>query len=114
MDFLNPQEYESAPPEDPNLRLSLLNFISLMGSTQETYEVIRGNTQQIFPGAELLLYYQANEQRTRTLPGLTFWEHHTPHVPQVLHYIHRALFTLGNLPNLWGALLRPEGTQGVK
>ena len=74
-DFLDLQEYESAPPEDPNLRLSLLNFISLMGSSRETYEAIRENTQQIFPGAELLSYYQA-EQRTRKLTGLTFWEHH--------------------------------------
>ena len=74
-DFLDPQEHESAPPDDPNLRLSLLNFISLMGSSQDTYEVIRRNTQECLPGAELLSYFQV-ERRTRNLTGLVFWEHH--------------------------------------
>ena len=58
-DFLNPEEHKSTPPDDPNLRLSLLNLISLMGSSRDTYDAIRQNTQQSFPGIELLSYYQA-------------------------------------------------------
>ena len=74
-ELLDPQEHKSTPLDDPNLRLSLLNFISLMGSSQDTYEAIRRNTQQSFPGINLLSYYQA-EQCTKDLTGLTSWEHH--------------------------------------
>jgi hypothetical protein len=74
-EFLDPQEHDSTPPDDPNLKLSLLNFISLMGSSRETYEAIRQNTQQICPGIELLSHFRV-ERCTRKLTGLVFWEHH--------------------------------------
>ena len=73
--MLNPQEHTSTPPDDPNLKLSLLNFISFMGCSQGTYEAARQNTQQCFPDIDLLSYYQV-EQRARNLSGVITWEHH--------------------------------------
>ena len=73
--FLNPQEHDSTPPDDPNLRLSLLNFISLIGSSQDTYKAVHQNTQQTLPGIDLLSFYRA-ERCTQTLTGVVSWEHH--------------------------------------
>ena len=44
-DFLEPQEHESTPPDDPNLKLSLLNYISFMGSSQDVYEAAHQNAR---------------------------------------------------------------------
>ena len=74
-DLLEPQDNPSTPLDDPNLRLSLLNFVKLMGSSQDAYEGIRQNIEQCFPDADLLSYYRV-ERRTRDLTGLVFWEHH--------------------------------------
>ena len=61
--------------DDPGLRLSLLNYITLMGSSRDSYEAVRQNTQLCIPGTELLSYYQV-EQRAKDLSGLVSWEHH--------------------------------------
>ena len=74
-EFQNPQECPSALPDDPTLRLSLLNFISLIGSSHETYEDIRRNFQACYPDTETFSYYQA-ERRARNLSGVVTWEHH--------------------------------------
>ncbi|KAF9786383.1 hypothetical protein BJ322DRAFT_1108239 [Thelephora terrestris] len=37
-ELLEPQEHESIPPDDPILKLSLLNYVSLLTSSQEAYE----------------------------------------------------------------------------
>ena len=37
-ELLEPQEHKSTPPDDPNLKLSLLNYISFMGASQHIYE----------------------------------------------------------------------------
>ena len=74
-ELLDPQEHTSTPPDDPNLKLSLLNFISFMGCSQGTYEAARQNTQQCFPDIELLSYYQV-ERRAQNLSGIVTWEHH--------------------------------------
>ena len=42
-EFLNPWEHNSMPPDDPALKLSLLNFISFMGHPQSAYESARRN-----------------------------------------------------------------------
>ena len=57
-ELLDPQEHATTPLDDPSLRLSLLNYISLMGSSRDTYEAIRQNIQECIPGTELLSYYQ--------------------------------------------------------
>ena len=75
VDFLNPEELESTPPDDPNLKLSILNYLSLIGSSQGTYEAIRQNIQQCAPGVDLLSHYQV-ERHARDLTGLVIWEHH--------------------------------------
>ena len=57
-ELLDPQEHATMPLDDPSLRLYLLNYISLMGSSRDTYEAVRQNIQECIPGTELLLYYQ--------------------------------------------------------
>lgn len=74
-ELLEPQEHASTPPEDPLLKLSLLNYISLMGCSQEAYEETRENTRQCFPDVKLLSLWQV-KRRTRILSGLVSWEHH--------------------------------------
>ena len=57
-EFLWPQEHESIPPNDPALRLSLLNYISLLGSSsQDAYEAVRKNTQRCYNNIEILSHY---------------------------------------------------------
>lgn len=74
-DFLNPQEHASTPPNNPNLLLSLRNFITLLGSSQAKYEEVRQNIKTTFPDIEMLSYYQA-EKRAQSLSGIITWEHH--------------------------------------
>ena len=73
-DLLDPQEHDSTPPDDPSLKLSLLNFISFLGSPQGAYEAARENTQQCYPDIELLSYYQV-ARMARILSGVITWEH---------------------------------------
>jgi len=73
-DFLDPQEHESTPPDDPSLKLSLLNFILFMGSPQGAYEAARKNNQHCYPDIELLSYYQV-ARMARVLSGVITWEH---------------------------------------
>lgn len=58
-DLLDPREHVSTPLDDPGLKLSLRNYIALMGSSQEAYEAVRQNTRDCFPDIELLLHWQA-------------------------------------------------------
>ena len=75
-EFLWPQEHESIPPNDPALRLSLLNYISLLGSSlQDAYEAVRKNTQRCYNNIEILSHYQV-ERHAQKLSGLLTWEHH--------------------------------------
>ena len=60
-DFLNSEELKSTPPDDPNFKLSLLNYVSLIGSSQGVYKVICQNTQQCFPSTDLLSHYQVEQ-----------------------------------------------------
>ena len=74
-ELLEPREHVSMPPDDPVLKLSLLNFVSFMGHSQSAYEEARRNLQECFPDIELLSYYQA-ERRVRDYSGVITWEHH--------------------------------------
>ena len=74
-EFLEPSEHTSTPSDDLSLKLSLLNFISLMGYPQDTYEATRRNIQDCHPDIELLSLYQV-ERRARDLSGVITWEHH--------------------------------------
>src|ERR1700679_2505941 len=73
-ELLEPEEHLSMPLEDPQLRLSLLNYIALLGSSRDTYEAVRQNIEQC-TDVELLSYFQV-EKRARELSGLITWEHH--------------------------------------
>ena len=74
-ELLEPREHESTPPDDLGLKLSLLNYISLMGCSQEAYEATRQNLRQCYPDIEMLSHFQV-ERRARILSGLVTWEHH--------------------------------------
>ena len=74
-ELLEPREHVSMPPDDPVLKLSLLNFVSFMGHSQSAYEEACWNLQECFPDIELLSYYQA-EQCVRDYSGVITWEHH--------------------------------------
>ena len=71
----DPQEHESTPPDNPALRFSLLNYLSFINSSQETYEEARQNLSQCYPGIELLSHYRIKRQ-ARLLSGIITWEHH--------------------------------------
>ena len=74
-ELLEPQEHTSTPPDDPSLKLSLLNYISFMGCSQDMYEAARQNTNQCYPDIELLSHYRV-ERQARLLSGVITWEHH--------------------------------------
>ena len=74
-EFLDPREHESEPPDDPGLKLSLLNFISFMGHSQTAYNDACQNVRQCFPDIEILSYYQV-ERRAQNFSGVITWEHH--------------------------------------
>jgi len=74
-ELLEPREHTSTPPDDPGLKLSLLNYISFMGSSQDVYEAARQNTHQCYPDIELLSHYRV-ERQARLLSGVITWEHH--------------------------------------
>lgn len=74
-DFLDPQEHESTPPDDPALKLSLLNFISYLGCPQEAYEAGRENIRLCYPDIEILSHYRVSRM-ARTLSGVVTWEDH--------------------------------------
>jgi len=74
-EFVEPLEHTSTPPDDPGLKLSLLNFISFMGYPKDAYEETRWNTQACYPNIETLSYYQV-ERRAWNLSGVITWEHH--------------------------------------
>ena len=56
-ELLDPQGHTLTPSDDPILKLSLMNFISFMGSSQATYEAARQNVQACYPNIEILLHY---------------------------------------------------------
>ena len=74
-ELLDPQEHATTPLDDPSLRLSRLNYISLMGSSRDTYEAVCQNIQECIPDTELLSYYQV-DRRAKNLSRLISWEHH--------------------------------------
>ena len=74
-ELLDPQEHASTPSDDPTLKLSLMNFISFMGSSQATYEAARQNVHECYPDINILSHYQA-ERRAQNLSGVITWEHH--------------------------------------
>ena len=74
-DFLDPREHISTPPDDPDLMLSLLNYIDLLPHSQEAYEAVRQNLQHRYPETGVLSHWQV-ERRARILSGLVTWQHH--------------------------------------
>ena len=61
-ELLKLQEHESTPPDNPNLKLSLLNYILFMGYSQDMYEAARQNAHLCFPDIEILSHYRVKRQ----------------------------------------------------
>ena len=74
-ELLNPLGHVSTPSDDPGLKLSLSNFISLMGYPQDAYEATRRNIQACYPDIKIFSLYQV-ERRAQNLSGIVTWEHH--------------------------------------
>ena len=74
-ELLEPQAHTSTPPDDPDLKLSLLNYISFIGCSQDAYEAAWQNTRQCYPNIEILSHYRV-ERQARILSGVITWEHH--------------------------------------
>ena len=74
-ELLAPQEHTTTPPDDPILRLSLLNYISFLGYPQSAYEAARQNNRRCYPDIDLLSHYRI-ERQARLLSGVITWEHH--------------------------------------
>ena len=73
--LLKPWAHTSTPPDDPNLKLSLLNYISFISCSQDVYEAAWQNTRQCYPNIEILLHYRV-ERQAWILSGIITWEHH--------------------------------------
>ena len=73
--LLNPDLRDSTIPEDPYLKLSVMNYLSFLTQSQAAYDCARENIEACFPGARLLTYYLV-EKWTREFSGIIAWEHH--------------------------------------
>ena len=73
--LLNLEDCDSTIPEDPYLKLSIMNYTSFLTQSQITYEEVRKNIKACIPGAQLLSHYLV-EKWTQEFSGVITWEHH--------------------------------------
>ena len=72
--FRNPQEILSSPSDDPDLLLSISNYVANLNASQDIYIKNRLNIQRRFPGAKILSYDQV-ERLVSNLSGVSTWQH---------------------------------------
>ena len=73
-EFRNPQEISFSPSEDPDLLLSILNYIANLNASQDVYNKNRLNIQRRFPEAKVLSFDQAKRMVSK-LSGVVTWKH---------------------------------------
>ena len=75
--FRNPQENRSSPSDDPDLRLSILFYISTLNhlQSQKAYASNRSIIRDEFLESKMLSYDQV-KRRVSDLSGLVTWKHH--------------------------------------
>ena len=56
--FRNPQEISFSPSKDPDLLLSILNFIANLNASQDVYTKNRSNFQRRCPEVKMLSFDQ--------------------------------------------------------
>ena len=66
--FRNPQAISSSPSDDPDLLLSISNYVANLNASQDIYIKNHLNIQQRFPGVNILSYNQV-ERRVSGLTG---------------------------------------------
>ena len=71
----NPRAHTSTPSDDPDLLLSISNFINLMTSSQKSYDKIARSIQQRDPKIEMLSYDRASRM-IQKLSGVITLKHH--------------------------------------
>ena len=74
-ELLNPMEHSVVYPNDPGFRASIQNYLALIGCSQNRYEAVRKNMQELAPDQQFLSHYQA-ERRAQKFSGIITWEHH--------------------------------------
>ena len=70
----DPRENTSILEDDPYLKFSIRNFISLFGCAQDRYEDVRQNYLDLHPNAPVLSYDQV-KRRLRNITGIVTWQH---------------------------------------
>ena len=72
--FCNPQELSSSPSEDPDLLLSISNYIANLNASQDIYRKSRLNIQRRSPEVKMLSYDQV-KRMVSSLSGVLTWQH---------------------------------------
>ena len=72
--FRNPQEISFSPSEDPDLLLSISNYITNLNASQAVYKSNRLNFQRRSPEVKMLSFEQAKRTVSR-LSGVVTWHH---------------------------------------
>ena len=67
--FRNPQEISSSPLDDPNLLLSISNYVANLNASQDIYTKSRLNIQRRNPDMKILSYDQV-QRRISKLSGV--------------------------------------------
>ena len=72
--FQNPQEILSSPSDNPDLLLSISNYVANLNASQDIYIKNRLNTQRRSPEIKMLSYDQV-QRRVSRLSGVVTWQH---------------------------------------
>jgi hypothetical protein len=72
-DFCNPEKLWFSPSEDPDLLLSISNYVDTLNASQDVYTKTRANIQRRCPDVEILSYDQV-KRRTSQLSGVLTWQ----------------------------------------
>ena len=72
--FRNPQEISSSPSDDPDLLLSISNYVANLNASQDIYIKNRLNIRRRDPEIKMLSYDQV-QRRVTKLSGVVTWEH---------------------------------------
>ena len=71
--FCNPQEISFSPSEDPDLLLSISNFVANLNASQDIYTKNRSNFQRRCPEVKMLLFDQVRRS-VSDLSGVLTWQ----------------------------------------
>ena len=72
--FKNPQGLSFSPSEDPDLLLSISNYVANLNASQDIYRKNRLNIQRRSPEVKMLSYDQV-KRRVSSLSGVLTWQH---------------------------------------